>query len=220
MKIDIKNLSYGYSKKKELVLKDITRTFVSGNIYILGGKNGSGKTTLSKLIMGLIKPKKNQIFIDDVDITKLDSGQISKKIGYLFQIVDLQLFAPTVIEELVFPYQLTNTFDDKAKVRIKKTLEKLELVGMEKRFPLTMSGGEKQRLALATILLRDIKFMILDEPTASIDNEGKEFVANLIREFTDNGGGVIVISHDKEFIEKLGENTTKLLLEGALLCQN
>jgi len=220
MKIDIRNLSYGYSKKKELVLKDITRTFVSGNIYILGGKNGSGKTTLSKLIMGLIKPKKNQIFIDDVDITKLDSGQISKKIGYLFQIVDLQLFAPTVIEELVFPYQLTNTFDDKAKVRIKKTLEKLELVGMEKRFPLTMSGGEKQRLALATILLRDIKFMILDEPTASIDNEGKEFVAKLIREFTINGGGVIVISHDKEFIEKLGENTTKLLLEGALLCQN
>ncbi len=214
--IKLNNLTFRYNKNKEAILNDVSYTFSKGKLYHLKGDNGSGKTTLSKLIMNLLPVKKGEISIFDEDLTKLGFG-VSQKIGYLFQVTDFQLFAPTVIEELTFPFELNNTLDDFAKVKIRKALERTNLIGFEKRFPLTMSGGEKKRLAIATLLCRDVEFIILDEPSANIDKVGREFLADFINEFVSLGGGCIIISHDEEFLELLNIDVTTIIEKGGLL---
>lgn len=200
MRIELKKVCFGY---KTPLITDFDCVFEGNKCYLLKGKNGSGKTTLTKLILGLLSPKSGEIVIDKENIKKKRVADISKDIGYLFQNAELQLFAPTVWEELSFPYEINKTFDEKIKLKIENTLAEFGLSDLKNSFPLLLSGGEKQRLALATIFIRDIKFLILDEPSSSIDNDGKQYLSGLIRRFIEQGGGVLVISHDEEFVRLL-----------------
>ncbi|HOB63799.1 MAG TPA: ABC transporter ATP-binding protein, partial [Clostridia bacterium] len=166
--------------------------------------------TFANLILGLLKPSGGSITIDGKDAGKISAAQRAKSIGYLFQNPDMQLFAPTVMEELTFPFEIEGALTDEKKEELKKTLKDFGLEGMEERFPLTMSGGEKQRLALATVMSRSVKFLILDEPTSAIDMGGREFISDFVNGFA---GGALIITHDKEFLESL-KNPKILTLKG------
>lgn len=214
MKIELQNISFSYDKKS--VLNGISYTFESGNAYILSGENGSGKTTLSKLILGLLAPDEGEIKIDGETVTKKLCGKISKNIGYLFQNPDMQFFASTVLEEIRFPFELTGKLNKETEAKIERVMETLKLKNISDRFPLTLSSGEKQRLALATLLVRDVDFIILDEPSASVDSKGKSFLIDFINGFVYDGGGAIVISHDEE-LEKI-EGFVSLRLKEGKLC--
>lgn len=216
MQIKLENLSFKYNKKSPLVLSDVTYTFETGNSYALKGQNGAGKTTLGKLILGLLQQNSGDIYFDDINAKKISAGIRADTIGYLFQNPDLQLFAPTVIEELTFPFELKKELTAEKQAEIQKLLKDFNLSGFEDRFPLSMSLGEKQRLALATIMSRNVDFLILDEPTSSIDNEGIIFITNFINEFINNGGGAIIISHDEKFLSNLN-NVTNIHLHGGAL---
>ena len=180
------------------------------------GQNGAGKTTLGKLILVLLHQNNGDIYFDDINAKKISAGIRADTIGYLFQNPDLQLFAPTVIEELTFPFELKKELTAEKQAEIQKLLKDFNLSGFEDRFPLSMSLGEKQRLALATIMSRNVDFLILDEPTSSIDNEGIIFITNFINEFINNGGGAIIISHDEKFLSNLN-NVTNIHLHGGSL---
>lgn len=200
MRIDIDNLSYSYDGKKN-VLENVKISLSDGICYVLAGKNGAGKTTLSKLLMGLIKPPKGKIFLDGIDVRKMRTGKIAKSIGYVFQDPTLQFFANTVEDELAFPYKLTKKYDDETREKIARALTIFGLSDLTNRHPLTLSTGEKQRLALAAATLENPQFLILDEPTASIDQEGREFVTAFIADFVKKGGGALIISHDDTLFE-------------------
>lgn len=210
MKIEVNNLSFSYKKKSAPVLDGASVVLEEGNIYALLGPNGSGKTTFANLILGLLKPSGGSITIDGKDAGKISAAQRAKSIGYLFQNPDMQLFAPTVMEELTFPFEIEGALTNEKKEALKKTLKDFGLEGMEERFPLTMSGGEKQRLALATVMSRSVKFLILDEPTSAIDMGGREFISDFVNGFA---GGALIITHDKEFLESL-KNPKILTLKG------
>ncbi|MGB4033256.1 MAG: ATP-binding cassette domain-containing protein, partial [Christensenellales bacterium] len=98
--------------------------------------------------------------------------------------------------------ELEKNLTEENKEKIHSVLKKFRLEKLIDSFPLTLSGGERQRLALATIFIRDIRFLILDEPFSSIDQEGREFLTALIKEFIASGGGAIVISHENIFFEE------------------
>lgn len=219
MRIEIKNLSFSYKKKSPKVLDNLSASLSSGNMYALLGENGSGKTTLGKLILGLLTPTLGEITLDGVQGKKLSAGKRALKIGYLFQNPDLQLFAPTVYEELSFPLELTKQLTLKKKARLSALLSEFNLDGMGDRFPLTMSGGEKQRLALATVMSRNVEFLILDEPTSSIDSEGRVFIINFVNDFVKKGGGAMIITHDEDFLAAL-ENPKILRLCGGKIDEN
>lgn len=219
MEISVNNLTFSYSKKSPIVLDDVSYTFASNKTYALIGKNGVGKTTLGKVILGLVKLKKGDVFIDGRNAKKMRPGKRAEKIGYLFQNPDYQLFASSVLEELSFPFELKKQYTDEVKTKIQALICEFNLQGKEERYPLSLSGGEKQRLALATIMSRDIDFIILDEPTSSIDNVGREYIAGFINEFVENGGGAIIITHDEDLLGKL-DNPTILKLEGGKICES
>ncbi|MEG1663427.1 MAG: ABC transporter ATP-binding protein, partial [Clostridia bacterium] len=112
MQIDVNNLSFSYKKKLPLVLDGVSLTLKSGELSVLIGKNGCGKTTLSKLILGLLSPRTGSVLFDGEDAKKMSVGKRANRIGYLFQNPDLQLFAPTVFEELAFPFEIEKLLDN------------------------------------------------------------------------------------------------------------
>lgn len=201
MKIEAKKIAFAYQKKSNNILTDASINLESGNIYFLCGKNGSGKTTFVNILLGLLKEQSGQIFINGRNVKKIRAGKRADKIGYIFQNPDLQLFAPTVLDEIYFPYKFAKIKNENIDIKIQNLLKEFNLINLENRFPQTLSGGEKQRLALATILSREIEFLILDEPTASIDENGKIYLSNFINKFKENGGGILIISHDEEFLD-------------------
>jgi energy-coupling factor transport system ATP-binding protein len=215
MQIELKGVSFRY-KKTVPVIENISYTFTGGNIYFLTGENGAGITTLSKLMTGLLKPISGIIEIDGESIEKKNIAQISEEIGYLFQNPELQLFANSVWEELSFPYEIMGVADESLNEKIETTLEKFGLYEYKDNFPLLLSGGEKQRLALATIFMRPVGFLILDEPTSAIDKGGKEFLSKIVGEYVKGGGGVIIITHDQEFVEFLPESIMLRIRDGLI----
>lgn len=215
MQIALENLTFSYKKNAPPVLCGINLALESRGIVMLTGANGSGKSTLANLIMGLLKPNAGSVRLDGKDAAKMSAGARAQKIGYLFQNPELQLFAPTVLEELTFPFALTNTLTDEKKVFLKELLQKFGLAGTEERFPLGMSGGEKQRLALATLLSRGVEYLILDEPTSAIDAACQDFVTDFINDFSKTNG-VLVITHDEALAEALAQPRI-LRLEGGRL---
>lgn len=169
--MEVHNLSYRYTE--EWVLKDICFSLSKGEKAALFGVNGSGKTSLLKLMDGLLFPQKGEVRFNG---TKLTKSRLKEKhfrrgfrssVGLLFQHPDVMLFNPTVYEELAFgPKQLG---DPHAEEKIKYWADKLHLTPLLEQSPLKLSGGEKQRTALASVLITGPEVLLLDEPFASLD---------------------------------------------------
>lgn len=137
-------------------------------------------------------------------------GQIGSKIGYLFQNPDNQIFAPTVREEISFIPELKGCPHEEIAHTTDKMLELFGLRGLEDALPFRLSRGEKQRLALAAILVNHPLFLILDEPTTGLDIERKNMLSNVIRKLKEDGLGMVVISHDEPFIKSHADRLIKL----------
>ncbi|MCL2630033.1 MAG: energy-coupling factor ABC transporter ATP-binding protein [Firmicutes bacterium] len=202
--IVLNNLSFSYLKTKALI-SNLSMSFESGKCYLITGKNGAGKTTLGKLILGLLKPQSGSVEIGGECVAKMRIGSVAKKIGYVFQNPDLQFFTNSVGEECEFSFKLTSALTDSVKERINDCLVKFGLQDFRERNPLTLSTGEKQRLALAITSLSGVSFLLLDEPTSSLDNEAKNFVVDYIKRFVADGGGAIIITHDSTLLSHLPE---------------
>jgi energy-coupling factor transport system ATP-binding protein len=215
MLIELENLTFSYQKRLPPVLCGLNAVFESRGIALLTGANGSGKTTLANLILGILKPCAGSIKLDGKNAVKMSPGARANRIGYLFQNPDLQLFAPTVEEELSFPFELSKTLTEEKKALLKELIKKFGLSGMETRFPLGLSGGEKQRLALAALLSKGVEYLILDEPTSALDAGSKEDLIHFINDFSKNNG-VLVMSHDEDLADAL-EDKRVLRLEGGRL---
>lgn len=174
------------------------------------GPNGSGKTTLGKLIIGILKPISGQVYITNQDVSEMTLAQVGLKIGYLFQNPEKHFFSNTVEDELGFVPRLKGLNDDFLENRIKELLRLFQLEHLRKSSPLLLSQGEKQRLAIATILINQPEYLILDEPTTGLDVERKKVLIDLLKELRKNGIGMTIISHDHSFIEQLSQRVIKI----------
>jgi energy-coupling factor transport system ATP-binding protein len=186
-----------------------------GSCVALTGPNGGGKTTLGKLAAGLLKPEKGRVVVDGEDIAPMPLGRIGARVGYLFQDPSRQLFAPTVLEDLTFPAVMNGTDETAARAAGRDMLRKLGLEHLENRSVFRFSGGEKQRLALAGILMRKPCVLILDEPTTNIDSRNRENLGEILRERQKAGTAVLLITHDINFAGKYCGG--KLRIDGGVL---
>jgi len=198
--IEIKNLSYSF-RENSIFLK-ANLNLDKSSITFLIGPNGSGKTTLSKIILGIInvEDKNGSIIIDGQSIKNINLSDVGKKIGYLFQNPDKQLFNPTVKDELNFYQEYRNlNIDNDINVINLFNLEKI----MENKV-VNLSEGEKKRLALACILQMHPQYLILDEPTTGLDYKNKNILIRILKELKASYSiGSLIISHDSDFIGNL-----------------
>lgn len=216
-------LAYRYEGGRE-ALAGADLTLHSGEIVALMGRNGSGKSTLLKLLVGLLRPDKGTVRIRRVasagsrvewlDTRSADLQEIVRAVGYVPQNPGALLFKDTVLEELAFTRQGHNLPADLASDR--RLLARLGLGRQAKRYPRDLSTGERQRVALAAILVANPLVLLLDEPTRGLDYEQKDALAQVLLGLRAEGRSVVLATHDVELAAACADRVV-LLGEGAVV---
>ena len=204
--INITGLTKIYAGKR--VVDSLTLEIPKGEIFGLLGPNGAGKTTLIETIMGFIKPVFGKIYLFDKEVkTEEDFFRVRTTVGYVFQNPDDQLFSPTVEEELAFgPLNLGLSREEVGR-RINKVVKELGIENLREKFTYKLSGGEKRIVSIASVLTMDPQVLILDEPSNGLDEEKFLYLVDFLKK---TEKAVIVITHDKELVEKLPWKTYKM----------
>lgn len=218
--ISMKHIHYTVktkSREEKILFEDLNLSLEQNDFVTLSGLNGVGKTTLSKMIIGIIKPDSGEISLNNHDISTFELHQVGREIGYLFQNTTLQLFNRSVKEELYFASQYGVTIEEDIDKRYKKVFALLDLDKTINTPIAQLSKGEKQRVAIGTILMNDSKFIILDEPTVGLDDERIEGLITTLNRLANNGVGMMVISHNDSFIGQLSARHLRMAHGGQLI---
>jgi len=197
--IEVENVSFAYPNNVE-ALKDVSLIVKEGEFVAIMGQNGAGKTTLVKHFNGLLKPSKGVVRIDNVETTKTSVAALAKDAGFVFQNPDHQLFSETVEEEIAFALKNFGFAKDIVEKRITWALNLLGLSQYRKTSPFLLSGGERKRVALASVLAWNPKTLILDEPTIGQDYRQKENLRQFIIQMQTQKKTVVIVTHDVEFV--------------------
>lgn len=200
--IEVKNACFTYPKSKKQIINDISLKLYTKDFAAIVGANGSGKTTLGKLLTGILKSDNGDVLICGRNTKDMSLGQCGKKVGYMFQNPDCQIFAATVEEEISFAMELNGIEREVIEEKVSYMLKVFDLENLKDDFPFNLSRGEKQRLALAAILVNEPEYLILDEPTTGLDFERVKILSDILSKLSKKGIGIAVISHDEEFINK------------------
>ncbi|MBE0525830.1 ABC transporter ATP-binding protein [Candidatus Thorarchaeota archaeon] len=171
-----------------------------GESIAIMGTNGAGKTTLVKHLNGLLRPNRGRIIFDGVDAKHYSVAELAREIGLVMQNPDHQLFLDSVEKEVVFGLKQLGFSAGEIKERTDRTLTSLGLEGLSERSPFTLSGGERKRVALASVLATEPRVLALDEPTIGQDARQKEKLAEMLMDLNKKGRTVIVVTHDIEFV--------------------
>lgn len=215
--ITFKDVSYSYAPGTP-VLKDVNLLIGEGELVAILGENGAGKTTLIKHINGLLKPTKGSVLVNGKDTRESTVATIAKSVGLVFQNPDHQLFAETVEKELGFALSNFGFSPEEASRKVEWAMQEFSLEAYRMRPPFMLSGGERKRLALASVLCYDPSIIILDEPTTGQDNRQKARLARLLKRLNDEGKTVLIVTHDMEFVADFIPRTI-LLSKGQVLAE-
>jgi cobalt/nickel transport system ATP-binding protein len=210
---DLRNVSYSYVGKID-ALKDVTLKIKRGEQVSIIGSNGSGKSTLLAILDGLVYPTSGQFYAFNNLISEEAFDAIADnefrtffrtRVGFVFQNSDVQLFSPTVYEEIAFgPLQLNLTAEE-VKGRVEDILDMMEIGKLRDRSPHTLSGGEKKKVCIATVLVNNPDVLLLDEPSAGLDPRTQLWLIELLQELGHAGKTVITATHDLEIMDQISK---------------
>ncbi|MFH2050734.1 MAG: energy-coupling factor transporter ATPase [bacterium] len=221
--ISFKNVTYKYANDSIPAVKNLSFDIKCGELLCLMGANGSGKTTLARLIAGLIKPFRGRIDVGH-------NG--NSKVGILFQNPDNQMVAVTVEKEIAFALENQNVPLKEMETRITRTLERFSITHLRKRLNSELSGGEKQRVALASVMIAEPSILLLDEPDSFLDQEGRVVLKAELKKLRESAPDMIQIhitqypstalNYDRLIIihqgEIIADNAPKVIFDNEELC--
>ncbi len=218
--IEAKNLTFRYSADAEPVLKDLSLSVEPGEFVAVLGHNGSGKSTLAKHLNGICIPDGGALTVCGLDVT--DPGNlpaVRRKVGMVFQNPDNQIIASVVEEDVAFALENLGVPHDEMHKRVQEALEAVDMAHYATHATYKLSGGQKQRVAIAGILAMRPDILVLDEPTAMLDPEGRAEVMGVLHKFHQEGMTVVLITH---FMDEAAQadrivvmNEGEILLDGA-----
>lgn len=208
--ISIRNLRSGYGDRN--ILKGINLDIKQGDFLGIIGSNGAGKTTILKSILNLI-PYKGSIKISGKEVSKISLKDIGKSVGYISQNPNDYIWKDTVYEEVKFTLSNYKIEDESL---IDETLEQLDIYKCKDKNPRDLSGGELQRLAMATVLVLKPSILILDEITRGIDPILKKKISDLLKRINESGTAIILVTHDIENAALLCKNIA-LIINGEIV---
>jgi len=217
-KIEIKNLRHTFEDGK-VGLDGINLTIPEGDFVALIGHNGAGKTTLINHLIGFLKPANGAIFIDGRDISDMRVATLAQSVGYLFQNPDNQIFTDSVTQELKFGLENIKLRDTVIEERVNRAISMMELEEFRDRHPHSLSRGQRQRLAVASILAMEPDIIVLDEPTTGQDWGHVNKFLQQIRHLNELGKTIILITHDMNLVAGYARRTVvmdkgKIVLDG------
>jgi energy-coupling factor transport system ATP-binding protein len=222
--IRVEGLTFAYPNGVQ-VLKDFSLTIHAGEFIAIMGENGAGKTTLVKHLNGLLRPQAGIITLEDTDIADLSVAALARKVGLVFQNPDDQLFSENVESEISFALDNFGFEKEVVKNRVDWSLNLLDIEKYRESSPFILSGGERKRVALASVLAWDPDVVVLDEPTIGQDYRQKEKLRHFLAQLRTQGKTIIIVTHDVEFVaeceprivlmaqgEIIGDGTTKEIM--------
>lgn len=198
MIIQVKDLDYTYPGGVK-ALTGVSLTIEAGEQVAIVGQNGSGKTTLVKHLNGLLQPTSGSVLIGDWNTKKVSVAKLARRVGYVFQNPDEQLFCQTVGEEIAFGPKNFGVDVHKTETRVNDALQLVELSDKKATNPYDLSATWRKMVALASILSMDTDCVILDEPTTGQDAANVARIAHVVSELKNRGKTVITITHDIDF---------------------
>lgn len=212
LKVDKVNFEYERGSK---TLKNINFDLGKGEIMAVMGENGAGKSTLFKIMAGIIEDYKGKIILDEKNLKKFNINERIKKIGYLSQNPNDYFGRETVFDEVSYTLKNINEYDED---KVINTLKDLDLVHLKDRNPRDLSGGEKQRTAIACTLIANPDILILDEPTRGMDSVAKENLGKIIKSLIRKGKSIIIVTHDADFVGDYAD-TVMLMFNGEIVAK-
>ena len=206
-KLNCKNLSKSFVINNETldVLTDVNLEIKESEKIAISGKSGAGKSTLLHIMAGLDKPTNGSVLYNENDLSNISLNKLSKirllNFGFVYQFHYL-LEDLTIEENISIPAMLNGTYNKDMKNQIHKIMHNLNIIDRKDHLPWKLSGGEKQRAAIARALTNKPKFLFLDEPTGNLDKDNASIIQNLIIDISNNYGvALITATHDNEFIK-------------------
>jgi cell division transport system ATP-binding protein len=209
--IDARDVSKMYTRGV-YALHSLTLAVGKGEFVFLTGPSGAGKSTLLRLLLRQEAPSGGQLIVGGRSLAKMSPGQVQayrRTVGFVFQ--DFKLIPSfTVYENITF---VPRVLGQSLAIQRRKAFQVLKWVGLQHRmnaFPLELSGGEQQRVAVARALINDPALVLADEPTGNLDPDLALDIMNLFREINARGTTVLVATHDRELIRRVGRRTVSL----------
>jgi cobalt/nickel transport system ATP-binding protein len=203
--IELENIAFSYDGKQPYIFENLSISLEAGKCLLVSGDNGCGKTTLFRILNGLSFPVKGKFFFDGVQITEkylndnANSKLFHKRVGYLFQNPDIMLFNGRTYDEVAFGPRQMGLSDDEVKKRTQDCMELFAITDLADKAPYHLSGGQKKRVALASVMALNPEVLVLDEPFAGLDRTTSEFLNTFLSELKSNGKTIIITAHEDAF---------------------
>ena len=217
------DLHFKYGSIDLEVLRGLSFTIEKGEFVALIGQNGAGKTTLLKQFNALLKPTSGSVHIAGLATGKTSTGELARKVGFLFQNPDHQIFMPTVFKEIGFGPKNLQLSKQEIDSRVEEAAEAVGLSAFLGQNPLLLSKGQRQRVAFASVLSMKPEILVLDEPTTGQDyQEGIELM-EMIRKLNERGHTIVFVTHDMELVATYAKRVIVLSKGRVLLddsCRN
>ena len=198
--ISLQGVSYTYDGRRDPAVKDVSLGFARGEKIAVTGLNGSGKSTLAKLILGLLKPRAGAVFLDGRPVGKYSLVEVGERLGYVLQSPGRMLFNTSVYNEIAFGLRWRGKSRSEVDCLCRRYLALFDLWKLREELPFNLSEGQKQLVAISAVLALQPRYLILDEPTKSIDPFRKQRLKEILQEIWRRGTGIMVISHDTGFV--------------------
>ncbi len=204
--LELQHVNFSYEHGKE-VLHDINLKLDQAQVIGIIGPNGSGKSTLFLNLVGIQRPDSGQILLDGQPLRydKKSLLALRKRIGIVFQNSEQQIFYSLVEDDVAFALHNLGLPQAEIDARVDRALAKLDISDLRQRPIQYLSGGQKKRVAIAGILVLDSEWLLLDEPTAGLDPDGRRRMVILIQQLIANGQKIILSSHDMDFMYEVGQ---------------
>lgn len=204
--LEIKNLNYSYPDGKE-ALKDINIKIDNNETIAIVGANGAGKSTLIKTIVGIFLTDQGEIIVDEEKVTKKTLNSIRKKVGVVFQNPDDQLFMNKVYDDIAFGPRNYNFTEEEVREKVERVMKNLDIEELSERSPNNLSGGEKRKVAIATVLSMEPSIILFDEPTSFLDPKGKRMFIETLKNINTTK---IIATHDLDMVKDICERVIVL----------
>jgi len=210
--IRLENISYSYHDRIP-ALSDISLEINEGDSLVIIGANGSGKSTLLHIMDGLIYPSSGRFFFRGNEVSEKslkDKGLLRffrERVGYVFQDPDTQLFCPTVMDELLYGPLQIEIGEEEAMERASEVMELLNIEALRGRPSYMLSGGEKKKVAIGSVLTMNPEVLLLDEPTSGLDPRSQVDLIDIIQRLKGSGKTIITATHDLSIVEDISERS-------------
>ncbi len=217
----IENLSFRYHSREELAIRNISLSVDAGQVLLIAGASGCGKTTLARCINGLIPRSykgelSGKILLNGKEVTRLSLAQVSQIVGTVLQDPERQILGTRVANEVAFGLENLSLPREEIYERVEEALAHLRIPHLMERDTFNLSGGEKQKVALAGVLAMRPSILLLDEPLASLDPASAQDALDIIRSLADEGMTVLMVEHRVEDVLRISPENAIFMMDGEI----